>query len=88
VAEVGALAAAKGATPGQLALAWLLAQGDDVVLIPGTKRRTYLEENAGAGAVELSEDDLTRLELLAPLGAFAGDRYPDMRMGGGSTPPR
>ena len=88
VAEVGALAAAKGVTPGQLALAWLLAQGDDVVPIPGTKRRTYLEENAGAGAVELSEDDLTRLEQLAPLGAFAGDRYPDMRMGGGSTPPR
>ena len=88
VAEVGALAAAKGVTPGQLALAWLLAQGDDVVPIPGTKRRTYLEENVGAGAVELSEDDLTRLEQLAPLGAFAGDRYPDMRMGGGSTPPR
>lgn len=88
VAEVGALAAAKGVTPGQLALAWLMAQGDDVVPIPGTKRRNYLEENAGACAVELSEDDLTRLQQLAPLGAFAGNRYPDMRMAGGGTPHR
>ncbi|HEY5154812.1 MAG TPA: aldo/keto reductase [Acidimicrobiales bacterium] len=88
VAEVSALAASKGVTAGQLALAWLLAQGDDVVPIPGTKRRTYLEENAGACAVELSADDLTRLEAVAPRGAFAGDRYPDMRMAGGSTPPR
>ena len=88
VAEVGALAAARGVTPGQLALAWLLAQGDDVVPIPGTKRRAYLEENAGACAVELTADDLTRLEQVAPRGAFAGDRYPDMRMAGGGTPPR
>ena len=89
VAEVGALASAKGVTPGQLALAWLLAQGDDVVPIPGTKRRTYLEENAGACAVELSAEELARLEQVAARGAFAGDRYPDMRMaGGGGTPPR
>ncbi len=85
---MGELAAGKGVTPGQLALAWLLAQGDDVVPIPGTKRRTYLEENAGACAVELTADDLARLERVAPRGAFAGDRYPDMRMAGGGTPPR
>lgn len=78
VEEVKELAAAKGITPGQLALAWVLAQGDDVVPIPGTKRVKYLEENAAAVAVELSEDDLAALERAVPKGAAAGDRYGDM----------
>ncbi|MGW5522029.1 aldo/keto reductase [Gordonia sp. NPDC003950] len=74
VAEIRAVAAEVGATAGQVALAWLLAQGDDVVPIPGTKRRTYLDENIGASAVALSDEHLTRLAALRP----AGDRYPDM----------
>ncbi len=78
VARVEELAAAKGCTPGQLALAWVLARGDDVVPIPGTKRRHYLEENAAALEVELTEDDLERLEQAFPKGATAGERYPDM----------
>jgi aryl-alcohol dehydrogenase-like predicted oxidoreductase len=64
-----------GCTPSQLALAWLLAQGDDVVPIPGTKRRTYLEDNLGAAAVTLSQADLDRLEELAPPGVAFGGRY-------------
>jgi len=88
VAEVRTLAQDKGVTAGQLALAWLLAQGDDVVPIPGTKRRTYLDENAAACAVELGADDLARLEALAPLGAFSGARYPDDRLAAKDTPPR
>jgi aryl-alcohol dehydrogenase-like predicted oxidoreductase len=78
VAEVEALAAEKGVTPSQLALAWVLSRGDDVVPIPGTKRRSYLEENAAAVDVELTSADLDRLESTFPLGAAAGDRYPDM----------
>jgi aryl-alcohol dehydrogenase-like predicted oxidoreductase len=78
VARVEELAAEKGVTPGQLALAWVLAQGDDVVPIPGTKRVRYLEENAAAADVELSEDDLRRLDEAFPPGAAEGDRYPDM----------
>jgi len=78
VAEVGTIAAAKGVTPAQLALAWLLAKGDDVVPIPGTKRAARVEENAGAIDVELSADDLARIEEVSPVGAAAGDRYPDM----------
>jgi aryl-alcohol dehydrogenase-like predicted oxidoreductase len=77
VAQVEAIATEKGATPSQLALAWVLAQGDDVVPIPGTKRRAYLEENAGADEIELTDDDLRRLDDVFPEGA-AGDRYPDM----------
>src|SRR3954454_2127583 len=73
VAKVRELAGEKGCTPGQLALAWVLAQGEDVVPIPGTKRRTYLEENWGALDVELTKDDLERIE--AELPAPAGDRY-------------
>lgn len=72
VAVVKETAAAHGVTPGQVALAWLAAQGDDVVTIPGTKRRTYLEENVGAVDVSLSADDLARLDDLTP----AGDRTP------------
>ena len=75
VAAVQAVASAKGATPGQIALAWLLAQGPDLVPIPGTKRRTYLEENLGALAVGLSKEDLETLEAAAPRGAVAGERY-------------
>jgi aryl-alcohol dehydrogenase-like predicted oxidoreductase len=78
VEQVKAIAAEKGATPSQLALAWLLAQGEDVVPIPGTKRRNYLEENVGATTIQLSPEDLDRIESVAPKGAAAGDRYPDM----------
>jgi aryl-alcohol dehydrogenase-like predicted oxidoreductase len=76
VDAVRALAEAKGCTAGQLALAWVMAQGDDVVPIPGTKRRAYLEENVGAGEVALTADDLARLEEIAPQGVAAGGRYP------------
>jgi aryl-alcohol dehydrogenase-like predicted oxidoreductase len=75
VAKVKAIAAEKGVTPSQLALAWLLAQGDDIVPIPGTKRRTYLDENVGAIAVTLTPEDLSRIEAVAPKGFAAGDRY-------------
>jgi len=78
VARVEEIAREKGATPAQLALAWVLARGDDVVPIPGTKRRKYLEENAGAGDVELSDEDLQRLEEAFPADAVAGERYADM----------
>jgi aryl-alcohol dehydrogenase-like predicted oxidoreductase len=78
VARVEEIAARKGCTPAQLALAWVLARGDDVVPIPGTKRRRYLEDNAGAVDVELTEDDLARIEEAFPRGATAGERYPDM----------
>jgi aryl-alcohol dehydrogenase-like predicted oxidoreductase len=78
VRKVEAIAREKECTPGQLALAWVLAQGDDVVPIPGTKRRTYLQQNAEAAEVELSSDDLAALAEAAPIGAAAGDRYPDM----------
>ncbi|MGA2924474.1 MAG: aldo/keto reductase [Solirubrobacteraceae bacterium] len=72
-AKVAAIAGEKGVTPAQLALAWVLAQGEDLVPIPGTKRRAYLEQNAAAVDVELSADELARIE--AELPAVAGDRY-------------
>jgi aryl-alcohol dehydrogenase-like predicted oxidoreductase len=79
VERVRELAAAKGVTPSQLAIAWVLAQGDDVVPIPGTKRRSYLDEDAGALEVRLSPADLAAIEEVAPRGAVAGDRYtPEM----------
>jgi aryl-alcohol dehydrogenase-like predicted oxidoreductase len=78
VERVEEIAAEKGVTPGQLALAWVLHQGDDVVPIPGTKHVRYLEENVAAVEIELSDDDLARLDELAPAGAAAGDRYADM----------
>jgi aryl-alcohol dehydrogenase-like predicted oxidoreductase len=81
VAQVQALAAAKGVTPGQLALAWLLAQGNDVVPIPGTKRRTYLAENLGALDVVLSAAELAELDEAFPPDAVAGQRYTDSGMG-------
>ena len=73
---VRALADEKGATPGQVALAWVLAQGDDVVPIPGTKRVKYLEENVASAGLELTEDDLAQLAAAVP--EAVGDRYPDM----------
>lgn len=78
VDRVRALAETKGCTPGQLALAWVLAQGEDVVPIPGTKRVRYLEENVGATGVVLSPDDLAALAEAVPRGAVAGARYGDM----------
>jgi aryl-alcohol dehydrogenase-like predicted oxidoreductase len=78
VERVEEIGAEKGVTPGQLALAWVLHQGDDIVPIPGTKHVRYLEENVAAIEVELSDDDLARLDELAPVGATAGDRYADM----------
>jgi aryl-alcohol dehydrogenase-like predicted oxidoreductase len=71
--KVAEIASEKGITPAQLALAWVLAQGDDLVPIPGTKRRTYLEQNAAAVDVELSQDDLARIDAEVP--AAAGERY-------------
>jgi aryl-alcohol dehydrogenase-like predicted oxidoreductase len=78
VDKVTALAAEKAVTPGQLAIAWVLAQGDDVVPIPGTKRIAYLEENLGAAGVELTADDLRQIDEVAPKGVALGDRYADM----------
>jgi aryl-alcohol dehydrogenase-like predicted oxidoreductase len=78
--RVREVAEGKGVTPGQLALAWLLAQGEDIVPIPGTKRRKYLEENAGASGVELSEEDLRRIEEAMPRGSAAGERYTEEMM--------
>ncbi len=78
VSRVQEIARDKDCTPGQLALAWVLAQGDDVVPIPGTKRRSYLEQNVESSELELSPEDLARLDEAAPLGAARGDRYADM----------
>ena len=72
------LAEEKGCTPGQLALAWVLSRGEDVVPIPGTKRRTYLEQNAAATDVALTDDELRRIDELFPPDAAAGTRYADM----------
>ena len=80
VARVEAIAREKNCTPGQLALSWLLAQGKDIIPIPGTKRRKYLEENAGALGVRLSADDLQRINEVAPKGAASGERYPEKMM--------
>ena len=78
VDAVRQLATAKGVTAGQLALAWVLAQGDDIVPIPGTKRVRYLEENAAAASVTLTADDLAALAAAVPIEAVQGERYPDM----------
>ena len=78
VEKVREIANEKGVAPSQLALAWLLAQGEDIVPIPGTKRRKYLEENAAAANIKLTDDDLSRIDEVAPKDAAAGDRYPDM----------
>jgi aryl-alcohol dehydrogenase-like predicted oxidoreductase len=81
VEKIRAIAARKGCTPAQLALAWVLAQGDDIVPIPGTKRRQYLEENFGALDIRLTPEELTDVDSLIPPGAAAGSRYsePGMR---------
>ena len=78
VDHIKEIASEKGVTPSQLALAWVLAQGKDMVPIPGTKRRTFLEENVGAAAVHLTASDLARIEKVAPKGFAAGGRYHDM----------
>jgi len=78
VERVRAIADEKDCTPGQLALAWVLRRGEDVVPIPGTKRVPYLEENAAAAGVELTDEDIARLDEVAPMGVAAGERYADM----------
>ena len=80
VQRIQDIARAKRATPGQLALAWLLAQGDDIVPIPGTKRKERLVENIGALAVDLTEDELAQIADAIPVGAAAGLRYPEALM--------
>jgi aryl-alcohol dehydrogenase-like predicted oxidoreductase len=75
VKEIEAIASQKGCTPSQLALAWVLAQGDDIVPIPGTKRRKYLEENVRALEVKLTAPDLARIDRVIPSGAASGERY-------------
>jgi aryl-alcohol dehydrogenase-like predicted oxidoreductase len=80
VARVEEIAKQKNCTPAQLALAWVLAQGEDIVPIPGTKRRKYLEDNVGAINVQLTADDLRRIDEVAPHGAAAGERYPEHMM--------
>ncbi len=80
VARVTEIANHKGVSPGQLALAWVLHQGEDIVPIPGTKRRSYLEENAAAADISLTDEDLARIDQASPSGSAAGDRYPDMSL--------
>ena len=80
VKKVKDLADAKGCTPAQLALAWVLAQGEDIVPIPGTKRRKYLEENVGALDANLTPEDLAELDRILPPGAASGSRYPEPAM--------
>jgi aryl-alcohol dehydrogenase-like predicted oxidoreductase len=80
VQQLEEMAADRGCTPAQIALAWVLAQGDDIVPIPGTKRRAYLEENLGALEIELSQVELEHLNSIAPQGVTAGDRYPAAMM--------
>jgi aryl-alcohol dehydrogenase-like predicted oxidoreductase len=80
VKRVQEIAREKRCTPGQLALAWVLAQGQDIVPIPGTRRRKHLQENIGALDVDLTSDDLARIDEVAPKDAFAGSRYPEAMM--------
>ena len=80
VERIKEMAGQKGCTPAELALAWLLAQGDDIAPIPGTKRRKYLEENVRALSVRLDEADLKKIDELAPKGAAVGERYPEHSM--------
>jgi len=80
VRVVQRMAGEKHVTPGQLALAWVMARGDDIVPIPGTKHVTYLEENAAAADVMLSPVDLSRIDEVFPVGAAAGTRYTDMSL--------
>ena len=80
VEKIRAFSANKGCTPAQLALAWVLAQGDDIVPIPGTKRRRYLQENVGALDVRLTPEELMEIDSLLPPGAAAGPRYTEQGM--------
>jgi len=80
VDQVSAMAKEKGVTPAQLALAWVLAQGEDIVPIPGTKRTKYLDENAAASEIEITAEDVAQLDRLAPKGVAAGMRYPEAMM--------
>jgi aryl-alcohol dehydrogenase-like predicted oxidoreductase len=80
VVQVGRLAQAKGVSPSQLAIAWVLAQGEEIVPIPGTKRRRYLEENIGALQVKLSAQELAEIEAALPVGSASGIRYPETAM--------
>ncbi|GFE61040.1 aldo/keto reductase [Geobacter sp. AOG2] len=80
VEHIKVIAARKGVTAGQLALAWVMAQGSDIVPIPGTKRRKYLEENVAAGTVAISEAEAAEIEAILPRGAVAGERYPAAMM--------
>jgi aryl-alcohol dehydrogenase-like predicted oxidoreductase len=80
VRHVQELAAAKGCTPSQVALAWVLAQGEDMLPIPGTTRQAHLEENLAALEITLTPDDLARINEIAPKGVAAGDRYAEMAM--------
>jgi aryl-alcohol dehydrogenase-like predicted oxidoreductase len=80
VKRIEEIAREKRCTPAQLALAWVLAQGDDIVPIPGTKRRKYLQENVRALDVDLTSADLARINEVAPKDAFAGSRYPKAMM--------
>ncbi len=80
VSDVERMAAEKNCTAAQLALAWVIAQGQDVVPIPGTKRRNYLEENVGALQVMLSDEDMRRIDAILPPGAARGARYPEASM--------
>jgi len=88
VERVRTIATEKGVTPGQLALAWVQAQGADVVPIPGTKRRDYLEENVAALDVQLTPDDIAELEAVASTDAVSGPRTGDMSWVAGVTPER
>src|SRR5437016_3164058 len=80
VERISEIAREKRCTPAQLALAWVLAQGNDIVPIPGTKRRKYLQENVGALDVDLTSEDLQRIDQVASKDAFAGSRYPEAMM--------
>ncbi|KAB0666670.1 aldo/keto reductase [Oryzomonas japonica] len=80
VEQIKDIAARKGCTPGQLALAWVMAQGNDIVPIPGTKRRKYLEENVAAAAVTISAAEMAEIDRVLPKGAAAGERYPAAMM--------
>jgi aryl-alcohol dehydrogenase-like predicted oxidoreductase len=80
VKKIEEIAREKGVTPAQLAIAWVMAQGDDIVPIPGSKSRKHLEENVAAADVELTRDELARIDEVAPKGAAAGDRYPNMAL--------
>jgi aryl-alcohol dehydrogenase-like predicted oxidoreductase len=81
VRRVETIAKEKGCTASQLALAWVLAQGDDIIPIPGTKRRSYLEQNAAAAEIRLTSKELKRIEEIAPRGVASGGRYPEEMMG-------